>query len=568
MNGPVQFLKVTLDTGANSGNYVGKDFLRGLTGIQPTKCKHRVRLGDGQSMLEIKQSVSFPIQLLRDNTYYTDPVHLHFYIVESLGDEAIIGAPSLLTDCFSYFLEVLDAESQLDGERAHKLVVDLQRLFLDLDLELARKQPRRVQLEKLVRESKRIGKAYRNDRAEKVSALSQLVDSADDQPNIGDVLDPWAMPAVFCPEEVLTPDPVSFIGEMLHFMETSVEESRRDYLAMLDDHVSEGMRASVPAVMDLLQSELAQEVFAPSEWKGMKVLPVTMQINGELPSRMFTRARPLRSELFDSAKQEFERLKKYFYEESDSPIASPLVIAPKATYPYIRFCGDYRKVNMFISIPQQPIPIVQHELVKASKFKYFVDLDMANSFHQIPLAKEFSDLLSVQTPWGLYRPKFLPEGVGPASGLLQHIVRDVFVDFEAWTIVIFDNFLVLADSYDDALEKLGKVLRKCRDTGIVLKMKKSWIGVEKVTFFGYELTHGQWQLSQTRKLAIESLPFPKSKKEMQSFLGAALFFHNHVPNYSECLLNSTRWCIKTSTGTLSHGPTITRHISVSSRSHS
>ena len=43
--------------------------------------------------------------------------------------------------------------------------------------------------------------------------------------------------------------------------------------------------------------------------------------------------------------------------------------------------------------------------------------------------KEFSDLLSVQTPWGLVRPKFLPEGVGPASGLLQHIVRTIFEDF-------------------------------------------------------------------------------------------------------------------------------------------
>ena len=64
-------------------------------------------------------------------------------------------------------------------------------------------------------------------------------------------------------------------------------------------------------------------------------------------------------------------------------------------------------------------------------------------------------------------------------------------------------------------------------------MKKSFIGVDKVTFFGYEVTHGQWKLSQSRKDAIQALPFPKSKKEMQSFLGAALFFHHHVPDYSE-----------------------------------
>ena len=76
-----------------------------------------------------------------------------------------------------------------------------------------------------------------------------------------------------------------------------------------------------------------------------------------------------------------------------------------------------------------------------------MDLDLANSFHQIPISQEFSDILSVQTPWGLYRPKFLPEGVGPASGALQYIVREIFKEYEDWTVVIFDNFLILTEDY-------------------------------------------------------------------------------------------------------------------------
>ena len=38
----------------------------------------------------------------------------------------------------------------------------------------------------------------------------------------------------------------------------------------------------------------------------------------------------------------------------------------------------------------------------------FIDLDMTNSFHQIPIDDFSSNLLSVSTPWGLFRPKFLP----------------------------------------------------------------------------------------------------------------------------------------------------------------
>ena len=64
--------------------------------------------------------------------------------------------------------------------------------------------------------------------------------------------------------------------------------------------------------------------------------------------------------------------KSYFYVESESPIASALVMAPIATQPFIWFCGDYREINKYIKIPQQPIPIIHHELTKAAGFKIFI----------------------------------------------------------------------------------------------------------------------------------------------------------------------------------------------------
>jgi hypothetical protein len=94
----------------------------------------------------------------------------------------------------------------------------------------------------------------------------------------------------------------------------------------------------------------------------------------------------------------------YFYTKSESPWASPLVIAPKVTKPFIRICGDYVTVNNYIVRPHYTIPSVLHELQKCSEFRVFVDLDATNAFHQIRLSKETSDLLSVQTIWGLYRP--------------------------------------------------------------------------------------------------------------------------------------------------------------------
>ena len=130
------------------------------------------------------------------------------------------------------------------------------------------------------------------------------------------------------------------------------------------------------------------------------------------------RSRPINPNLYENAKKEFEILTQYMYKDSTSPWASPLVIAPKATAPFIRFCGDYRWLNQQMILPQAYIPHVQHEIEKAMVFRIFLDIDMTNSFHQLVLSEETGRKLAVQTPWGLVQPRFLPEGVSPASRYL------------------------------------------------------------------------------------------------------------------------------------------------------
>jgi len=83
-------------------------------------------------------------------------------------------------------------------------------------------------------------------------------------------------------------------------------------------------------------------------------------------------------------------------------------------------------------------------ITKAQGFKYFVDLNLQNAFHQVPIGPTTRRLLAVQTPWGIFEPQFLPEGVGPASPYLQRIVADIFSDMSDFTITIFDNILMRA----------------------------------------------------------------------------------------------------------------------------
>ena len=334
------------------------------------------------------------------------------------------------------------------------------------------------------------------------------------------------------PEEAECPIPVAH-EPILLFMETTHEEALKAYVDMLEDHIGENLK-SCKEFKEILLSELAVERFVPKDWTGIKGFPpLELQFKESLPDTHPVRSRPINPRLYELAKKEFDRLCKYNYRPSTSPWAAPLVPASKNGPPYIRLCGDFKWVNPHIVMPQAYIPRVEYEIEKASNFRIFLDIDMTNAFHQFPLAPSTSQKLAIQTPWGLVEPVFMPEGISPASGHLQVTMMKMFSDFEAWSIIIFDNILLLASDQADACVKLRKFLERCEKHNVFLKMPKSWFGFSSVKFFGYKISYGKREMDADRKKTMLEYTMPTSQKGMQRFLGAALFFKRYVANYSD-----------------------------------
>ena len=332
------------------------------------------------------------------------------------------------------------------------------------------------------------------------------------------------------PEDADTELPVNF-GDALTFLGKPREEAIQDYYKLLEDHVSDEFKKATD-VLEFLKTE-ALDTFVPKEWSGVKgVEPIRLNWKGTLPDRLKPNARPINPKLYQVSQTEFQRLCGYFYRLSRSPWASCLVVAPKATPPYIRFCGDYITINRHMEVGNHTIPNVKHELDKIIDFPIYLDIDLTNAFHQIPIHPETSAKLSIQTPWGQYEPIFMPEGIAPATGILQEVVRDIFSDCTEWAIVIFDNMLILAKDYEDGFEKLKFIVRRCKERNLKLKMAKTWLGFTEVKFFGYLCKHKTYEVSPDKKEALAKLELPTSHTKAKSLLGKGVFFAPFTPNYS------------------------------------
>ena len=87
--------------------------------------------------------------------------------------------------------------------------------------------------------------------------------------------------------------------------------------------------------------------------------------------------------------------------------------------------------------------------------------------------------------------------------------------------------------HQDCFEKLQLVVTRCNERNVRLKMSKPFIGVTMAIFFGYEIEAGSYRLSEERRLSVTAIPMPVNTKQMQRFLGMALYFKSHIPGYSK-----------------------------------
>ena len=466
--------KALFDTGAICGSYISSTFVqKHFHLLEPflVPCDRKVKLADNKTLAPIKFLIDLEVSF---NGEKGEPHKgkIIFSVLDTTSNDMIIGLPAII----KFF-------SDLHKEMIDSAVNDLE---------------------------------SRND-------LSHITAPT--------LIKPWTIqPEEEAPEDAATPLPSSF-AEPLHYMEMSYEEAKEEYLKLVPEHVAEDFRKFTD-IVELLKTK-GLLVFVPRKWEGIKgIPPLKIKFREGMPSKLKPRARPVNPRLYATAKKEFDRLMKYFYRPSKSPVASCLVIAPKATNPFIRFCGDYVFINRYILTRHHLIPNVRQALEKIIAFAVFLDFDWVNSFHQFLLDPETSAMLSVQTPWGQVEPKFMPEGIPPASAELQAAADEIFGDFSDWCIAIFDNLLVLATDYADAYRKTEIILDRCIERNVYLKFSKTWLGFDHAKFFGYICRHGSYELGPDRKKALYDTAFPKTMKQMQSFLGAALFFQPFVPNYS------------------------------------
>ena len=94
--------------------------------------------------------------------------------------------------------------------------------------------------------------------------------------------------------------------------------------------------------------------------------------------------------------------------------------------------------------------------------KYFSFLDGFNGYNQIQITLEDQEKTTFTYPWGTYAYKVLPFELYNEPTTFQRAVLGIFSDLTHDCVEVFmDDFSVYGETFQEALDNLEKVLKRC-----------------------------------------------------------------------------------------------------------
>ncbi|KAL4308283.1 hypothetical protein GQ457_01G021320 [Hibiscus cannabinus] len=209
-------------------------------------------------------------------------------------------------------------------------------------------------------------------------------------------------------------------------------------------------------------------------------------------------------------------------------------LIPTRTVTGWRVCMDYRKLNKATRKEHFPLPFIDQMLDRLAGKQFYCFLDGYSGYNQIAIAPEDQSKTTFTCPYGTFTFRRMPFGLCNAPATFQRCMTVIFSDLNEDCLEIFmDDFSTFGDNFDNCLSNLEKVLKRCKETNLVLNWEKCHFMVDEGIVLGHKISSKGMEVDKEKIEVISKLPPPTTVKGIRSFLGHAGFYRRFIEDFSK-----------------------------------
>ncbi|MBW0521789.1 hypothetical protein O181_061504 [Austropuccinia psidii MF-1] len=111
-------------------------------------------------------------------------------------------------------------------------------------------------------------------------------------------------------------------------------------------------------------------------------------------------------------------------------------------------------------------------------------------------------------------------------------------------VVYIDDIIISSETWEDHVQYIDKVLSKCIPIKLKISLKKCNFGQQEILSLGNKFSGLSLPIDQNKEEAVLKKPVPRNIKEMQSFLGFASYYRNHIKDFAHITSSLYKLCSK------------------------
>ncbi|MBW0528758.1 hypothetical protein O181_068473 [Austropuccinia psidii MF-1] len=188
-----------------------------------------------------------------------------------------------------------------------------------------------------------------------------------------------------------------------------------------------------------------------------------------------------------------------------------------------KLCEDFRALNNYTKADRYPITRIPSALDKLEKAKYITKMDCMKGFHQNGVKPNSMKSLRIICHMGIYKYTRMPFSIKNAPGHFQRIMDTIFQEeiLEGWMELYIDEIIIYSETWEGHVQYIDRVLTP-----------------------GHKVSVLSLAIDQNKVAAVLQKAVPRKIKEMQSFIGFASYYRNHIKGFAHMTSSLYKLCSK------------------------